>query len=202
MYDEDSPAQLAFGARISCNVLKNAPEYAASTHDVIRQASASWRNREGRHPCATGRKAVAEPLGPGHEAQLFGETKCASSYWPWPGCLASSPRRRMLLRQVQASDRSGWAPHPALSRCGVAAARSGIQCPVIGANGGADGFRRIARQTGITATKVHTRVGEVLTTEAGAPLGVGMARTGAEATPAVDGAIPNAAPGHGSDCRG
>ena len=79
----------------------------------------------------------------------------------------------------------------------MAAARVGTRCPVIGANGGADGFRRIARQTGITATKVHTRVGEVLTTEAGVRPGVGTARMGAEATMAVDGAIPSVAAGHG-----
>jgi len=83
----------------------------------------------------------------------------------------------------------------------VAAARVGTRCPVIGANGGADGFRRIARQTGITATKVHTREGEVLTTEAGVPPEVGTARMGAEATMAVDGAIPSVATGHGCDCR-
>jgi hypothetical protein len=138
-----------------------------------------------------------------HEAQLSERPKCAFSCWPRPECLASPPpRRRMLFRRVQASDRSGWAPHPALSRCGAAAARVGTQCPVIGANGGVDGFRRIARQTGITATKVHTRVGEVLTTEAGVRPGVGTARMGAEATTAVDGAIPSVAPGHCCDCRG
>src|ERR1700730_1478710 len=102
----------------------------------------------------------------------------------------------MLLRRVQASDRSGWAPHPALSRCGAAAARVGTRCPVIGANGGADGFRRIARQTGITANKLRTGAGEVLTTEAGVRPGVGTGRMGAEATMAVDGAIPSVAAGH------
>ena len=107
----------------------------------------------------------------------------------------------MLLRRVQTSDRSGRAPHPALSRLRVAAARVGTRYPVIGADGGANGFRRIARQTGITVTKVHTREGEVLTTEAGVRPGVGTARMGAEATMAVDGAIPSVAPGHGCDCR-
>ena len=43
---------------------------------------------------------------------------------------------------------------------------------------------------------------EVLTTEAGVPPGVGTARMGAEATMAVEGAIPSAAPGHCCDCRG
>jgi len=76
----------------------------------------------------------------------------------------------------------------------VAAARVGTRCPVIGANGGADGFRRIARRTGITAIRLPIGAGEVLTTEAGVPPEVGTARMGAEATMAVDGAIPSAAP--------
>src|SRR5258708_2677262 len=99
----------------------------------------------------------------------------------------------MLLRRVQTSDRSGRAPHPALSRWGVAAARVGTRCPVIGADGGANGFRRIARRTGITATRLPIGAGEVLTTEAGVRPGVGTARTGAEATTAVEGAIPRSA---------
>ena len=84
----------------------------------------------------------------------------------------------------------------------MVAARVGTRYPVIGANGGADGFRRIARRTGITATKVHTREEEVLTTEAGVRPGVGTARMGAKATMAVDGAIPSVAPGGGCACRG
>jgi hypothetical protein len=43
---------------------------------------------------------------------------------------------------------------------------------------GADGFRRIARRTGITATKVHIRAGEVRTTEARVRPGLGTARMG------------------------
>src|SRR6266850_7185647 len=65
----------------------------------------------------------------------------------------------------------------------------GTRCPVIGAKGGADGFRRIARQTGITAIRLPIGAGEVLTTEAGVPPEVGTARMGAESTLAVDGAI-------------
>jgi hypothetical protein len=53
-------------------------------------------------------------------------------------------------------------------------------------SGRADGFRRIARRTGITATKVHIRAGEVLTTEARVRPGVGTTRMGA-AIPGVDG---------------
>jgi hypothetical protein len=79
----------------------------------------------------------------------------------------------------------------------VAAARVGTRCPVIGANGGADGFRRVARRTGITAIRLPIGAGEVLTTEAEVRPGVGMARMGAEATMAVDGAIPSVAAGHG-----
>ena len=46
------------------------------------------------------------------------------------------------------------------------------------------------------------RAGEVLTTEAGIPPGVGTARMGAEAPMAVDGAIASGAAGNGCDCRG
>jgi hypothetical protein len=57
---------------------------------------------------------------------------------------------------------------PGIVQVWAAAARVGTQCPVIGANGGANGFRRIARQTGITAASLPIGAGEVLTTEAGA----------------------------------
>ena len=167
-----------------------------------REASAFWRNREGKHSCRHRTKcSPCTVIGRVRKLGCSERPKCAFSYWPWSGCLASPPRRQMLLRRVQTCDRSGRAPRPALSRWRVAAARVGTRCPVIGANGGADGFRRIARQTGITATKVHTRVGEVLTTEAGVRPGVGTARMEAEATMGGDGAIPSVAAGHGCDCR-
>jgi hypothetical protein len=168
--------------------------------NVIKEASAPLgeRRRQTLQPARDERQWLNR-YGPDHEAQLE-RPKCAFSYWPFPGCLASPPRRRMLLRRVQTSDRSGRAPRPALSRWGVAAARVGTPCLVIGANGGADGFRRTVRRTGITAAKVHTREGEVLTTEAGVRPGVGTARMGAEAITAADGAIPSVSPGHDCSC--
>jgi hypothetical protein len=69
-------AQLAFGARISCNVMKTRRNTAASTHEVISRASASRRNREGRHSCRhRDERHSLNRYWPGHEAQLFGETK-------------------------------------------------------------------------------------------------------------------------------
>jgi hypothetical protein len=57
------------------------------------------------------------------------------------------------------------------------------------------------RRTSITAARLPIGAGEVLTTEAGMRPAGGTARMGAEATMAVDGAIPSVAAGHCCDCR-
>ncbi len=70
-----------------------------------------------------------------------------------------------------------FVPAPASSKYGVAVVGAGTRCPVIGAGGEGDGFRRIARQTIITGAGVRTAIGEAPTTAGEVLMGVGKALT-------------------------
>jgi hypothetical protein len=64
----------------------------------------------------------------------------------------------------------------------MAVVGAGTRCPVIGANGEEDGFRRIARRTGTTGAGAPMEVGKALTVN-GVLTAAGEARTGAGAGP-------------------
>ena|SRR5215469_10265742 len=73
-----------------------------------------------------------------------------------------------------------------LFKYGAGAVGAGTRCPVIGATGVGDGFRRTACQTGTMAARVRTGGGEVLITAVGVFTREGAARMRAEIVMVVD----------------